>query len=358
MRAGMVLEALSSLYSVSLLAIECHPTIDQNVPDRLLEFCERSALVAHDNDIQRRVTEAGGAFQDHSFDTVHVFRLTALPFARPHFDRVCGRARLHLDLDDIESKTHRRIAGLYESAGNLARAEFERTLSRRSLLLETAAFSIFDRIYVSSEADKAQLVQRGRAEIQVLANAVRLPTGVSSRALHSGEIFRFLFVGTLSYYPNEDAVHYFCSEILPILRHRAARPFLVTIVGANPPARLRSLTSPEVCVIGTVPGVQPWYEDCHAVVVPMRAGGGSRIKIIEAFSYHRPVVTTSIGIEGIEAESGRHALIADTPEGFAEACLRLMSDAELATNLVENSTDLLNTTHTSEALKRRIAALG
>jgi glycosyltransferase involved in cell wall biosynthesis len=358
MRAGMVLEALSGLYSVSLLVVPQYPTIDQNIPEQLLEFCESAAIVPHDNDVQRRVTEAGRAFQDGAFDIVHTFRLAALSFARSYFRRAGGRARLHLDLDDIESKTHRRIAELHERTGNVDRAEFEKASSRRSLLIETAAFSIFDRIYVCSEADKAELQQRGRVEIQVLKNAVRLPTSVTPLCFRSGEVFRFLFVGTLAYYPNEDAMQYFCSEVLPILRERAERPFLVNIVGAYPPERLRSLNSRDVCVVGTVPDVQPWYEGCHAVIVPIRAGGGSRIKILEAFSYQRPVVTTSIGIEGIEAEAGRHALIADTPAGFAAACIQLISDAELADHLVENSTDLLNTTYTIEALKRRIAALG
>ena len=358
MRAGMVLEALSELYRVSLLVVPRYPTIDQSIPDRFLKCCHRAAIVPHDNDVKRRAAEAGRVFQGRTFDTIHVFRLVTLPFARPYFDRVCGRARLHLDLDDIESKTHRRIASLHESAGNAASAEFEKSASYRSLLLETAAFGMFHRIYVCSEADKAELVHRGKAEVQVLKNAVRLPASVSRRSFHPGQVFRFLFVGTLGYYPNEDAMKYFCSEILPILRERAGSPFRVDIVGAHPPEHLRSLTSEEVCVIGTVPDVQPWYEGCHAVIVPIRAGGGSRIKILEAFSYQRPVVTTSTGIEGIEAESNRHALIADTPEGFAEACMRLMSDSEFANYLVANSTDLLNTTYTSEALKRRIAALG
>jgi len=358
MRAGMVLEALSALYRISLLVVPCYPAIDQEIPDQLLKFCHRTAIVPRDDDVQRRVADAGRAFQEHTFDTIHAFRLATLPFARRCFDRAGGRVRFHLDLDDIESKTHRRIANLHESAGNVAEAESEKAWSRRSLLLETAAFQIFHRIYVCSEADKQELLQRGRAEVQVLKNAVRLPAKVGPRSFRSGEVFRLLFVGTLGYYPNQDAMRYFCAKILPILQQRAEHSFRVDIVGAYPPESLQRLKSREVCVIGTVCDVQPWYEECHAVIVPIRAGGGSRIKILEAFSYQRPVITTSIGIEGIEAESNRHALIEDTAEGFAEACIRLMSDSECANRLVQNSTDLLTTSYTSEALKRQIAALG
>jgi glycosyltransferase involved in cell wall biosynthesis len=358
MRAGMVLEALSGLYRISLLVVPCYPTIDQEIPDQLLKFCDRTAIVPHDNDMQRRVADAGRAFHDLTFDTVHAFRLATLPFARPYFDRAGGRTHFHLDLDDIESKTHRRIANLHENAGNVAEAESEKAWSRRSLLLETAAFQIFHRIYVCSEADKQELLQRGRAEVQVLKNAVRLPAKVGPRSFRSGEVFRLLFVGTLGYYPNQDAMQYFCEKILPILRGRSEKSFRVDIVGAYPPESLRRLTSREVCVIGTVRDVPPWYEECHAVIVPIRAGGGSRIKILEAFSYQRPVITTSVGIEGIEAESNRHALIEDTAEGFAEACIRLMSDSECAKYLVENSADLLTRSYTGEALRRQIAALG
>jgi glycosyltransferase involved in cell wall biosynthesis len=358
MRAGMVLEALSGLYRVSLLVVPLYLTIGEKIDDRFLDLCERVTIIPRDDDVQRQVTEAARAFQEHTFHTIHAFRLVTLPFVRPYFDRAGGRARLHLDLDDIESKTHRRIASLHESAGNVAEAELERAQARSSQLLETAAFHILHRIYVCSEADKNELLQRCKAEVQVLKNAVRLPANPSPRSLHPGEVFKLLFVGTLDYYPNQDALHYFCSQILPILRERAGHPFRVAVIGANPPESLRRLTSREVGVVGTVRDVQRWYEQCHAVIVPIRAGGGSRIKILEAFSYQRPVVTTSVGIEGIEAESNRHALIEDTAEGFATACIRLMSDSECAKRLVENSTELVTRSYTSEALRKQIAALG
>jgi len=150
-------------------------------------------------------------------------------------------------------------------------------------MMEAVAFRLFDRVYVCSETDRRELFERSQAEIRVLPNAVRLPESVSPRV--AGSIFRFLFVGTLSYYPNQDGVRFFCTQVLPILRERARRPFVVNVVGPRDSAGLRDLASREVRLAGPVTDLRLWYDESDAVVVPIRAGGGTRIKILEAFSY-------------------------------------------------------------------------
>jgi len=355
MRSGMVLEALAEYYRVSLLAVPRYVTMERQVPEIFRKRCADVAIVPPYEDSQYRIQQAGRLYGTHSFDIVHVFRLAALPFARPYFIQSCGRAWLHLDLDDIESKTHRRIAALHRSAGNGGMADVEEARARRSLLLETAAFRMFDRVYVCSDLDRQELLGRCPAEIRVLRNAVRLPAMI--RPSRSGEIFRFLFVGTLGYYPNEDAVRYFCSEILPLIRERAATPFRVDFVGAGASKELLDLTAADVHVVGPVADIQPWYESSHAVIVPLRAGGGTRIKILEAFSYQLPVVTTLIGIEGIDAEPNQHVLLAGGPEEFAASCLQLMSDPALAQCLVQNASCLLRESYSSEALKTSVSSL-
>lgn len=86
---------------------------------------------------------------------------------------------------------------------------------------------------------------------------------------------------------------------------------------------------PEVTVTGPVADVTPWYESAHAVIVPVRAGGGTRIKILEALAHRRPVVSTTVGAEGLGATPGRHLLVADSPVDFAAECDRLMRDRTL-----------------------------
>jgi glycosyltransferase involved in cell wall biosynthesis len=354
MRAGMVLEALSGHYRVSLLAVPRGDLPGHDLPEVLRASCEHVAMIPPHSDPQHRIQQARDIYREHTFDVIHVFRLAALPFAQPYFQKGSRRPRTHLDLDDIESKTHRRIAALHRSAGDAIKAAEEEDLANRSRLLETYTFRTFDRIYVCSEPDRQELLERCPAEVRVLKNAVRPPAAVSPSP--PSQDFKFLFVGSLGYDPNKDAARYFCREILPIIRERAPTPFRVDFVGGGACHDLLDLGAPDVRIVGPVEDVQPWYEACHAVIVPLRAAGGTRIKILEAFSYQRPVVTTSIGVEGIEAQASRDVLVADQPESFASACLRLMSEPDLAKYLAGNASSMLAQRYSSEELKISVSA--
>ena len=105
-------------------------------------------------------------------------------------------------------------------------------------------------------------------------------------------------------------------------------------MGAHPQAAVRLLAVQDnVSVTGTVTDVTRCYESAHAVIVPVRAGGGTRIKVLEAFAHQRPVVSTSAGAEGLEVTAGRHLLIADSRSDFAACCGRLMRDPALGRQL-------------------------
>jgi glycosyltransferase involved in cell wall biosynthesis len=340
MRAGMVLEALCELYSVSLVVIPLLAMLEQQVPEFLQNRCESVLILAPGE---------GAPDTSQRFEIVHVFRLSAMARVHDYLRQMKGRALLHLDLDDIESKTNRRIAGLYRHAGDDTMAARFLAAAQRSSLMEAVAYRLFDRIYVCSEGDRRDLGERCRADVRVLRNAVRLPEGI--RPASTSAVFRFLFVGTLHYYPNQDGIRFFCTEVLPIVREKARIPVVVTVVGFGDCSNLRDLASDEVRLVGSVADLHPWYEECDAVVVPIRAGGGTRIKILEAFSYSRPVVTTALGLEGIEAVADRDILVADSPDDFAAACLRLMSDPALAHALVANARALVSQSYTIEAIK-------
>jgi glycosyltransferase involved in cell wall biosynthesis len=103
--------------------------------------------------------------------------------------------------------------------------------------------------------------------------------------------------------------------------------------------------------------VAPWYREAQVAAVPLRAGGGTRIKILEAFAHGRPVVSTTIGIEGIAAEPGRHALIADDAVAFAAACLRLLRDPALAEAMTREAFSLFSRGYSDQTLATAIAAL-
>jgi glycosyltransferase involved in cell wall biosynthesis len=287
------------------------------------------------------------------FDIVHVFRMAALEIAKPYLLSTTLR---HLDLDDIESKTNKRIEAICRSRGDTAAADFYASERRRCELLEVAAFRTFDRIYVCSEPDRIEVASRSRALVTVLPNVIRIPAPPASmRSRSPSELFRFLFVGSLGYYPNSDGVDWFCREVVPLLAGKARQPFLVEVAGAGSTRRV--CNGGLVRFHGTVPDVRPYYERCHAAIVPLHAGGGTRIKILEAFGYRCPVVSTAIGAEGLEISPNRDILIGDTAEDFADHCLALMQNPALADHLAASAFELVKKHYSAERLAKTFAEL-
>ena len=135
-----------------------------------------------------------------------------------------------------------------------------------------------------------------------------------------------LFTGKMDYRPNVDAMLWFGLEVLPLIRERCPDVRL-QIVGMNPHPRLDALRGdPAVEITGAVPDVRPYLRAAAVYVVPLRVGGGTRLKALEAMACARPIVSTSLGVEGLGAENGRELLLADRPDIFADAVLVLLRD--------------------------------
>lgn len=141
-------------------------------------------------------------------------------------------------------------------------------------------------------------------------------------------------LGTLHYPPNADGIRWFLNEVFPLVRRHVSNATL-TIIGNHPPQDFLDLAArdPMIEVTGYVPELPPYLERSALMVVPVRAGGGMRVRILEAFAYAMPVVTTSIGLEGIMAEIGRDVLVADTASDFANRTVDLLEDSSLQNNL-------------------------
>jgi glycosyltransferase involved in cell wall biosynthesis len=355
MRAGTVLEVLAERYDVHLLVVPLYAPVTPRLPEPLEKLCQRVAIVAPGPPQRGRLRPAG-LWGAPRFDVVHVFRLATLPSSQPYLGGFFRRPRRHLDLDDIESLTRRRLAALYRQNGESAMAANEEFQGTRCARLEEEAFRRFDRVYVCSASDRDKLEGRTRADVRVLPNGVRMPAAVPPRVVDG--TFTFLFVGTLGYYPNEDGVRYLCAEIVPRMRELAGRDFVVNIAGTGASESLRQAASvPHVRFLGAVADLHPWYAQADAIVVPVRAGGGTRIKILEAFSYQRPVVATSTAMEGIEARAEEHVVIGDTAAALAQQCARLMADRELRDRLARNALALVQQLYTIESLKRTLVEM-
>lgn len=368
MRAGAVLEALATRYEIHLLVIPLagaaaepgravrnwcarvlvHPA-DRHVDPhfRLIAGVrdpqeQLKALLAYPRPSICRfatsasVREAAALAAGPAYRVVHVLRLYLAPFAEPYLTAPApDRPACHLDLDDHEATTRRRIAGLLRENGDEAAARVEEWEADRYEALSAALLPKFNRVYLAAQADR-NLVAAAYPEVdvRVLSNVIRPPGPLAPPP--AAEPFTFLFVGNFDYYPNSDAARYFCAQVLPLLRARTPGPFRVRFVGAGPPPAVCALAGEAgVTVTGPVADVTPWYESAHAVIVPVRAGGGTRIKILEAFAHGRPVVSTPAGAEGLGVAPGRQLLVAGSPADFAADCARLMRDPDLGRALAD-----------------------
>ena len=214
----------------------------------------------------------------------------------------------------VESNPVKRVSYTLESAKML---RFERDVLDR-----------FHHVIAVSDHDRQQML-----EMNPSCKITVVPTGVDTQKFRvappsSAQPPRVVFTGSMDWEPNIDAVEYFCLEIWP--RILAEIPDAVfQIVGRNPHAKVQRLASPSVEVTGTVPSVEEYIEKASVIVVPLRAGGGTRLKIFEAMAKGRAMVSTSIGAEGLEVESGSDLLLADNPSDFADAVIRLLRDNDL-----------------------------
>jgi glycosyltransferase involved in cell wall biosynthesis len=137
-----------------------------------------------------------------------------------------------------------------------------------------------------------------------------------------------VFTGSMDWLPNEDAMQYFVREILPIIRTEEPAVSLSIVGRAPTPAVQRLAADAGIIVTGRVDDVRPYVRDAAVYVVPLRIGGGTRLKIFEAMAMGKAVVSTTVGAEGLPVTSGEHVLLADEPNTFARAVIRLMRDVE------------------------------
>jgi glycosyltransferase involved in cell wall biosynthesis len=141
-----------------------------------------------------------------------------------------------------------------------------------------------------------------------------------------------VFVGATHYFPNEEGVLYFLREVFPLIKDKQPR-FRFTVVGGNPPLSQVRYQSDAIEITGFVDDVRPFMWESSVFVVPLRMGGGTHFKIVEAFAAGLPVVSTRLGAEAIPVEDGRELLLADTPAEIAAAVLRVLEDPALAERL-------------------------
>ena len=208
---------------------------------------------------------------------------------------------------------HRIMQGAAASDPGV-RAAFAAVEWRKIRREEQAAWRRMSLCLAVSDID-ADVIRRGGAKrVELCPNGVDPVEQLVFPRRSADEPLRLLFVGTVSYRPYERGIAWFVREVLPQLRERV--PVELDVVGSPP---LKPISAAGVRYHGRVPALQPWYERAHAVVVPVFEGSGTRLKMIEAMAYGRPVVSTPLGSEGLPVRSDEHFLEATTAEQFIEA---------------------------------------
>ncbi|HXJ83488.1 MAG TPA: glycosyltransferase family 4 protein [Candidatus Methylomirabilis sp.] len=364
MRAGLVLEALALDHDVSLLVVPVAGPAPTAWPSFVKErTVDRACLDLHGREdpafsraagsgrvaavrayprpslcrfaTDETVSAARRAFAARSFDVVHVMRLYLAPFVTAFTGAAPLDARSVLDLDDDEVETRRRIASLHARLGQGALMALEAAEADKYRTMEAEWLPRFHHLLLSSGHDRAAVAARtGHPSVHTVANGIRAPDRAPAAPAEPSGAWRLLFVGSLGYFPNADAATVLCREVLPRLRARLPRAVAVDVVGSQPAQPVIELDRiPGVRIHADPQQIAPFYARAHATVLPIRAGGGTRLKILEAFAHQMPVISTAIGAEGIAVEPGRHLLIADEPDALAAACANVLDDPALAARL-------------------------
>ena len=255
---------------------------------------------------------------DFLFPAINTFHLTTRP-------RV-------LFQHNLETRIWERYVATKTSA--LRRSYFD--LQRRRLArFERLACSTYDHCIAVSETDgEAMLRDFGARAVSVI------PTGVDLDyfAPQAGGGEGIVFVGSMDWMPNQDAVRYFVNDILPLVRRECPQARFTVVGRSAPPEIMRMAeTAPGIKVTGFVEDVRPYVARADVVVVPLRVGGGTRIKIYEAMAMSKAVVSTTIGVEGLPLRAGRDLLIADAPEDLARDVLQVLGSPEARRGLEQRA---------------------
>lgn len=355
-RVEGLLVALARSHSVSCVAM-ASPDADVAAAERAMRaYCETVVLVQGraDRGAPKRLLQLRSLASLRSFERHQL----AVPGVQRALDRLLRRTRhdvvvveaphlmVHpvrlappgepppavvLDEHNVEYDLARQSR---DASGSVGRRLYHAVNWRKIRREERSAWKAADGVAFTSEDDAA----RARAaypaiRARVVPNAVDVDAFVPRAAPPAGRP-TVAFFGTLDYFPNQDGMLHFLREIWPILSRRNPEVRL-EVVGPRPSPEVLAYRGPRVDVLGLVDDVRPHLAAADVVVVPLRVGGGTRFKVLEAMAMGRPVVSTRLGAEGIAAEPGRHLLLEDAPEAFAEAVAAVLADGALARRLGE-----------------------
>lgn len=294
---------------------------------------------------QRRLLDP--IVQEHAYDFLWAYSdhaYLALP-------TVTRKVPTIVDLVDFEDERNVELARHDARWGRGARVLLAKA-EVRALKRDLARIaSSVDLAVISSEVDRKRL---GLSSVKVLPNGYWLE-GPSRGADDAPSRPSVLYAGSFNYGPNLDGLSWLLSEIWPVVRQRSPEAELRLVGRGIPPGAIHNV--PGVRDLGRIPDMAPELSRASAIVVPLRSGSGTRVKILEAWAHRVPVVSTTIGVAGLAGRTGQHLMVADSPSEIADALIRVSTDRALRARLTANGHLHYREHFSAEAIEDRIAAI-
>ncbi len=296
--------------------------------------------------------------QRSTFDWIHVDQLTLEQFILDIYPALKPNTRT---IFDAHNATWLLLERMYQNTQGVLKPILKQE-TQKIKSYEARLVDRFDYTLAVTEVDRAALQTilpdpKIAEKIHVIPIAVDTDELVAiKRDNHSLEI---LTLGTLHYPPNADGIRWFIKEVFPQVKQSIPSATL-TVIGKNPPAdffNLASAYADSIRITGYVDDLIPYIEKAAVMVVPVLAGGGMRVRILEAFARGMPTVTTTIGLEGIDAQPGTHILVEDDPSGFARAVTRLLGEPSLRDHLSIHGRQLATQRYDWKAVLSRLDSI-
>lgn len=304
----------------------------------------------------------------NEFDAFHADQITMTQFVLPYAkssraEFTPGSKKEPMVLFDAHNATWQILERFAAGSSGFKHLLF-RIEANRIRHYEAEIIRRFDRILAVSEDDQSALMDAVKMDRRPIPDVEKkfkvIPITVDTQEIlpvkRTKEPLNLLTIGTLHYPPNADGIRWFVNDVFPLIRE-AAPDVMLTIIGRNPPVDFLNLQkmAPDVYhVPGYVPDLTPWFEQAGVVIVPVRVGGGMRVRILEAFARAMPVVTTTIGLEGIEAHHGEHILVADEATKFADAVIQLIHNEALRDQLAVNGRKLVEQIYDFQVVLKKL----
>jgi polysaccharide biosynthesis protein PslH len=285
---------------------------------------------------------------NHEYDIIQLEGLYLIPYIP--IIRKSSKSKIVYRSHNIEHEIWERIAG----NANGIKKIYLKILSNRLLAFEKSSINLYDLLVPITGRDENQLNLLGNSK-----PSIAISTGVDlcfQRDVPANFEMDIFSIGALDWVPNQEGLIWFLDKCFPSIIAKFP-DIRFKIAGRNAPDWLvEKLKHPQIDFLGEIDDASIFIRQNGIMVVPLLSGSGMRIKIIEGMEYSKPIVTTSVGCEGINAENGKHIFIADNPEEFSKCIVTLLEDKELMIKIGKNASVFVFQNYDNQVLNEKLVA--